>query len=290
MKILGTGLTGLIGSRIIEILSSTYHFDDIRSYRGDITEKDSLFSIVHSSKPDLILHLAAKSDVDACEEDAELFQQGETWRVNVEGTRNVVEAAQAINKPLIYVSTDFVFDGQDEKENGYTEEDLQNPINWYAKTKYEGEKIVQKASVPWIIMRLAFPYRSSFARNDFVRTIIEHLKKEEPISMVEDQIITPTFVDDIAHGLQILIEKRERGIYHVVGSESLSPFDAAIYIADVFGFQQGLIRKIARDVYFAGKAKRPFRLVINNDKIEKLGVHMKTFCEGLQEIKRQQFL
>src|SRR3989344_9155773 len=165
MKILGTGLTGLVGSRIVELLSDSYEFENISRNTGvDITDKEKIIEKIKSSDAAIVLHLAAKTDVDGCEKDKALGEIGDAWKINVEGTRNVADACRESRKKLIYVSTDFVFDGTRE---AYAEDDTPNPINWYGKTKYEGEKIVQNLLTPWLIVRIAYPYRASFAKLDF---------------------------------------------------------------------------------------------------------------------------
>lgn len=282
MKILGTGLTGLIGSRIVELLNGTYEFEFSNT---DITDKEAINGKINNSNASVVLHLAAKTDVDGCEKDRVLGVAGDAWKVNVEGTRNIAEACEKSNKKLIYISTDFVFDG--EKESEYSEEDKPNPVNWYAITKYEGEKIAQNSNLNWIIARLAYPYRANFQRKDFVRNLIHFFKNKEPLNMVTDHIMTPTFIDDIAFALDKLLKNNSKGIFHIVGNSFVSPYEAAVKIAEAFNFDRTLIKTITRQNFFKDRAPRPFRLAIKNDKIQKQGIKMKTFEEGLIEVRRQ---
>jgi len=283
MKILGTGLTGLVGSRIVELLSPKYEFENVSRSTGiDIENKENVLAKICTSDAQVVLHLAAKANVDGCEADKSLGESGEAWRINVEGTRNVADACVRANKKLIYISTDFVFDGT--KEN-YSEEDLPNPINWYAQTKFEGEKIVQNLNTPWIIARIAYPYRANFSKPDFFRAILNRLRNGESVLAVTDHIFTPTFVDDIALAMDVLMEGNSRGIFHVVGSQSLTPFDAANLIADEFKLDKTKISQTVRAEFFKNRASRPFQLSLKNDKISKLGVSMESFKDGLEEIK-----
>lgn len=302
MKILGTGLTGLVGSRFTELLSNAYEFEYINLENGiNILNKESVFDAISSSKASLVIHMAAKTNVDSCELDKkrdqeilELINQEDrepafineqtAWAVNVFGTQNIIDACRKTNKKIIYISTDFVFNGQ---KKSYEEDDMPSPINWYAKTKYEGEKLVQNSGLKYIIARTAYPYRALFERNDFVRAIIKKLEKHEELTMVTDQIIKPTFIDDFVNALDILIQKEETGIFHVVGSQSISPYDTAIKIAREFGLDETLISKTTRREYFMGKAPRPFCLNLKNDKIGRLGIEMSTFDKGIKEIKNQ---
>lgn len=284
MKILGTGLSGLVGSRIVELLSDRYKFEFLEV---DIADKIAVTKKIQASDASIVLHLAAKTDVDSCELDKESKGQGEAWSVNVLGTENVALACSGANKKLIYISTDFVFDGKNPPAGGYSEEKVPNPINWYGQTKYEGEKIVQDSNTQWVIVRIAYPYRAYFKRNDFVRSIISKLQRGEKITAITDHVMTPTFIDDIAVALDAIMQTDKIGIFHAVGDQFVTPFEAALNITKVFNLDVKFVGKITRGDYFRGKAPRPFNLSLNNAKIEKLGVKMRTFEEGLQEIKRQ---
>ena len=305
-KIIGTGLSGMVGSRIVDLLKDQYQFENLSLETGvDIKDKEQVKEKISKSTAQIILHLAAKTDVDSCEKDKKedikiLGHQdirkkqtyfkttNSAWAVNAIGTKNIVDACQDFNKKIIYISTDFVFDGKNLPVGGYTEEDKPNPINWYAQTKYEGEKVVKTSKVPYLILRIAFPFRAFFAqKKDFVRSVLEKLKKEEKIKAFSDQIITPTFIDDIAYALNLLIQKNAVGVYHLVGSQSLTPYKAICLIALQFNLDTKLVDCVRINDYYKNKASRPRKLVLRNDKIKKLGVKMRGFEEGIREIKNQ---
>ncbi len=287
MKIYTIGGSGLVGSRIVELLRDKYEFDDLSLTSGvDITNPDSLEIIKSDTDHDVVLHLAAKADVDGCEQDKPLGEEGQAYKINVGGTQNVAAACKIGKKKMIYISTDFVFNGDNTPEGGYTEDDTPLPLGWYAETKEKGEEVVKKAGIPYIIMRIAYPYRKEFeAKKDFVRAVAGRLEQGLPIKGITDHIFTPTFIDDLAPAIDALLRNDATGIYHVVGSQSLTPYDASMLIAKNFGYDTSLIGKTTRAEYFVGKAPRPFDLTMNNDKIEQLGVQMKTFEEGLLELK-----
>ncbi|MFH0864188.1 MAG: NAD(P)-dependent oxidoreductase [Candidatus Gottesmanbacteria bacterium] len=303
IKILGTGLTGLVGSRIVELLSDHCEFENLSLETGvDITNREQVKKRIVDSPARVILHLAAKTDVDGCENDREkdikilknndfdqqknIWQKEKTaWWINVEGTKNIVAAAKKSNKKMIYISTDFIFDGT---KDFYDENDIPNPVNWYGVTKYEGEKIIRKSGLSFLICRIAFPYRAKFAlRKDFLRGILEKLQAGQKLSLVKDEIITPTFIDDIANALDFLINKKATGIYHVVGSSSHTPLEIAYSITRLFSLDKELISETTRDLYFSGRASRPFSLILKNDKLKKLGITMSVFTDGLNKIKSQ---
>ena len=287
--IFNIGGNGLVGSRISELLSPQYSVINVGPTQGvDITDSESVLQAIKQTNFENIVLLAAKADVDGCEEDKELGEEGEAWKINVEGTKNVVEACRQFSKKLFYISTDFVFNGEKEIGEQYSEIDSPNPINWYAKTKYEGEKILQEKSENYCIIRIAYPYRSAFEqKKDFMRAIKGRLEQNLPVKAITDHYFTPTFIDDFVFALASLIEHDASGLYHVVGSQTLSPYDAALHIAETFNFDKNLISGTTRQEFFAGKAERPFNLSLNNAKITELGVKMKTFEEGLEEIKKQ---
>jgi dTDP-4-dehydrorhamnose reductase len=291
-----------VGSRLVELLGDAYEFEALSRAGGvDILNKEAVLGAILSSEAKLILHMAAKTHVDGCEtdklRDEEILglktsaeqenawiKEQTAWAVNVSGTQNIVEACQKTKKKIIFLSTDFIFDG---KKRSYSEEDEPDPINWYAKTKYEAEKLVQSSGLDYIIARIAYPYRAFFERNDFVRVLIEKLQKGEQLKMVTDHVMTPTFIDDIVNALDILIRLEQKGIFHVVGSQTITPHDGAIKIAKEFGLNETLISKTTRREYFAGKAQRPFCLHLKNDKIGKLGIEMSTFEKGIIEVRNQ---
>lgn len=302
IKITGTGLNGLVGSRIVECLNEIYDFTNIsRSTGVDITNAGQVNDAIIDSDADVVLHLTAKTDVDECEKDKEsdidklrdkeikVFENSDSaWAINVVGTQNIVDACKKTNKKLIYISTDFVFDGENTPEEGYAEDQIPNPINWYAKTKYEGEKIVTSSGLPFIIIRLAFPYGKPFEKKkDFVQAILSRLKNGQSINAVTDQIFMPTFIDDIAAAVDVLIKKNAEGLYHVVGSQELSPYEAALLIAKTFDLDASFISKTTREEFFKNRAKRPYKLLLKHDRIEQLGVKTRSFEEGLKEIKIQ---
>ncbi len=285
-RIFGIGTTGLVGSRIAQLLEGSYSISHHSSQTGfDITNPMSLLILHNDTTHNTVLHMAAKTDVDGCEKDKDLGEEGLAWKINVLGTQHIVDACKTTNKKLIYISTDFVFDGESTPVDGYTEDDTPSPINWYGVTKYEGERIVMESGLQFLILRIAYPFRKADSgKKDFVHAISDRLKVGEKIRAVTNHIMTPTFVDDIAIALKKLLDTGASGIYHVVGTEYITPFDVAVQIAMTFQFDLSLVEPVTREDFFRDRAPRPFNLSIENAKIERLGVKMRTFTEGLEEI------
>lgn len=286
-KIFTIGGSGLVGSRIIELLEEDYQITDLGISNGvDITKPETLEIIENDIEHEVVIQFAAKADVDDCEKDKPLGEEGAAFKINVTGTQNVVAACKMGEKKIIYISTDFVFDGLNTPEGGYTEEDTPHPLGWYAETKEKGEEVVKKAGIPYSIVRIAYPYRKEFeAKKDFVRAIKDRLSQGLSVKAVTDHIFTPTFIDDIALAIDALLKNEATGIYHVVGDQSLSPYEASLLVAKTFGYDVSLVEKTTREEFFAGRAPRPFDLTLDNAKIEKLGVTMKSLEEGLLEMK-----
>jgi len=288
VKILGTGLNGLIGSRITELLDNKYEFENIsRSTGVDIVNYESVLNAISSSDSKIVLHTAAHTDVKVAEKEKDLREESQCWKINVVGTQNVAKACSETGKKLIHVSTDMVIGGDNMPENGFGEDAQYNPLSFYAITKAQAEKVVQNLSTPWLIMRTAYPYRASFVKPDFVRFFKEWLFSGKKISVLEDRIISPTFIDDLAKALDALIEKDASGIYNTVGSQILSVYDAVILVAKAFNLDTNLVSKTTRKQFLVGRPPEPFSSALNNDKIRELGVEMNTLTQGLEIIKTQ---
>jgi dTDP-4-dehydrorhamnose reductase len=275
LKIALTGADGLVGSRIIELLKNDFEFIPLSQSSMDITNKEQVDSTLKNLDFDIFFHLAAYTNVPGAESNKELC-----FKINRDGTKNVFEAVNQKQKKFIYVSTDFVFDGINPP---YFEDSIPNPSSVYAYSKYEGEKIIDGNGM---IVRIAYPYRSSFElKKDFFRTFKSYLESGKTLSMITDSLMTPTFIDDIAYGLKYLFNNYSPKIFHLVGSESISPFDAALTVAEAFNLDKALIGKTTYEEYVKGKAKLPQFATIksrNNNFYQ-----MKGFKDGLEEIKKQ---
>ncbi len=291
IKVIGTGLSGLVGSRIIELLGEKYQLVDFSLASGIDILNNSLLEKAFDKHQDAkaVVHLAAFTDTNAAHEQRG-NKKGSCYQLNVIGTKNIVNQCQKHGQYLIHFSTDFVFSG--EKEGVYTEEDQPDPIDWYGQTKYEAEEAVLESDLSAAIVRIAFPYRAFYqAKLDVVRKIIEGLKEGNLYPMFTDQIITPTFIDDIAWALDRFLSNNDEGIFHVVGSESLSPYQLAQKIAQKFNFDTRLVKKGSLEDYQKSLPpdSRPWQknLALSNKKISSLGVVMSGVDEGLLKMKKQ---
>lgn len=287
MKILGTGLSGLVGSRVVELLSPTFIFEDLSLETGvDITNKESVDSFFAHSDAPWVFHLAAYTDVQGAEKEKSMGPESIAWKVNVLATGNIVENCRKLNKRLLYIDTDYAFDG---KKKEYTESDMPNPLGWYAKTKYEGAKLVQSLGPQGLVLRISNPYRAHpVGKKDFVHKMLERLQSNQQVTAPSDQLFAPTFIDDLAKAVSMLVNTQASGIYHAVGGKALSPFEAALLIAEVFSCDTSLVCKTTFAEMFSNRAPAPQYATLRDDKIQALGVTMRAFREGVLEVKKQE--
>ena len=287
MNILGTGLSGLVGSRVVELLSPSHTFTNLSLETGiDITDHSAVTAAIKTSDAPWIFHLAAYTNVQGAEQERDLGEKSAAWKVNVIATENIVEAASTYHKKVLYIDTDYAFDGT---QKSYSEEDVPSPLGWYARTKSEGAKRVLTLKDNALVVRIANPYRANpVGKTDFVHKMLERLTKNLGISAPSDQLFVPTFIDDVAAALHALLEASASGIYHVVGSTALSPYEAAHAIASEFGCDTNQITKTSFAQYFANRAPTPQFAALTNDKIRALGVTMHTFEEGLKIVHTQE--
>ena len=205
--------------------------------------------------------------------------------VNVQATQNIANICKKTGKHVLYISTDFVFDGAKEP---YLESDTPNPVSFYGQTKYEGEKRVADIGNLGLIVRLSFPYRKEkWKKMDFVHRIIEKFQSDGDITVPKGQRIVSTYIDDIAWGLKKLSMDNAYGVYHLVGSQALTNMEIAVKIATRFSFDEQKIHEVPFEAFYSGRAPRPFHAVLRNDKITKLGIRMSSFDEGLKLVQRE---
>jgi len=293
-KLLVTGLSGLLGSRIQSIASRWFDLVNLDITEGiDITNRDQFYEAVQSH-PDakVLVHLAAFTDVSRAYAQTD-DKEGPCYRINVIGTENVAWACSQNDLHLIHISTDFVFDGR--KEGSYVETDMPNPIEWYGRTKWMAEEAARRTNDRTII-RLAFPYVAGPApRPDVIQNIYNKLLEGQELNLFTDQITTPTFADDIANGIAALARVRPAGeLFHLVGSSSLTPFDLGLKIARVFNFDESKIHPSSIEEYMK-KDPRPRhrRLQLSNAKwtafAQRQGLNKPlTIDEGLARVVQAQ--
>jgi dTDP-4-dehydrorhamnose reductase len=291
--VLVTGANGFVGQHLVtSLLERNYavlatgkgpaRFDINRPgliYRdADITDPVALQSIIEQEKPGIIIHSAAMSQVDDCEKN-----QPEAHFVNVEATARLLLDAEEHSRFFIFLSTDFVFDGE---KGYYSEEDETNPINWYGHTKLEAEAIVQTSGIPWAIVRtcLVFGEAPAGGRNTIFSWIRNSLKEGKSIKVVDDQWRTPTYVKDLVAGIIAIVEKQATGIWHISGEDSVTPYQLAVRIAEKGGWPTDQLERVTAST-FQQAGKRPPKTGFSIDKArEQLGFQPLSLDAALAEL------
>lgn len=293
MKILVTGSNGLLGQKLTALLGNHPHHTLVRTSRTsqegapgdwfpmDITDANSVKSVIDAVKPDAVIHAAAMTMVDDCEQ-----QREACWKANVDGTRNVLQACSEIGTHVIHVSTDFIFDGS---TGPLAEEAEPGPVNFYGESKLEAERLVMKYSGDWAILRTVLVYglTPDRSRSNIVLWVKNNLEAGKPIRVVDDQWRTPTLAEDLAMGCVLAAEHHATGIYHVSGPEMLTPYDMAMQTAAYFGLDNSLITR-TDSTQFTQPAKRPLRTGFIIDKARRAwGYAPRSFREGIAVMQSQ---
>lgn len=267
-RILITGANGLLGQALVARMSRFPEYDvlatgrdDAPRFRGsscgyaplDITKPSEVKALFNDFTPNVVVNCAAMTEVDRCDE-----ERSACWAVNARAVQHLAEQCQEHGARLVQVSTDFVFDGED---GPYREDARPNPVNYYGRSKLAAENAARGAGMSkWAIVRTILLYGTGRAlgRSNFVLWLLDELMNGNPVHIVTDQWRTPTYVEDLAIGIERLVHYEKTGVYHLSGRELLSIYDFALTVADVFGQDPSLIHPVTSD-YFDTAAPRPPR-------------------------------
>jgi dTDP-4-dehydrorhamnose reductase len=290
MIILITGANGFLGHYLVQKLLPSGHTivatgkggsmliqkaDNLVYTSLDFTDSFQVHDVFEKFQPDIIVHAGAMANVDACEK-----EQWQAHVVNVEGTLNLLANAEEIKAHLIFISTDFVFDGE---SGPYDETSLTNPVNFYGKTKRDAEEAVKEYSFEWTIVRTVLIYGNNLTgRDNIVTAVRKKLLAGETYAAVDDMIRTPTYVEDLAKGIVAIIEKMKKGVYHLSGKDILTPYQMAIKTAEYLHLDASLVKRISTSDLQAN-TKRPKQTVFLLDKAKReLDYEPVSFEEGLK--------
>lgn len=267
-KVLVFGGSGLVGSEFVDLYSNVFEIKSPQSSEVDILKKDQVVKVVEDFKPDTMINFAAFTQVEKAEEEKG-DKNGICYLINAIGAKIIAEVCKGFNKKLIHISTEYVFDGI--KENApYTEEDKPKPINWYGATKLFGEDFVLDSGCRAIVARISMPFSGFyFEKKDVARFFLGELRAGKEIKAIEDQMVTPTFVNDIADALKVLVDSESRGIYHVSSTDSVTPLEFAKTIAELFHLDYSLISAMKLDEYNKTKKAKLLKFSwLNPEKFE----------------------
>ena len=308
LKVLITGSSGMLGMDLAKELRKDYDVfgvDLVRSiYKADITNRQSIASVIKEVSPDIVIHTAALTDVDGCERDKK-----KAYRINSDGTKNVALACKSVGAVLVYISTDFVFDGK--KKRPYLESDKTGPLGVYADSKLRGEAAVKKVLKKYFILRTSWLYgkngknfvahkandrsRHKICKANFVDTIVAKAKGLGCLKVVDDQVGSPTYTIDLAKAIHRLIDKAstqyarrdtQYGVYHITNLKSVSWYEYARTIVKLAKVRAEVL-PISSDE-LDRPAKRPAMSVLDNSKFMRFtGYKMRDWKTALKEYLRK---
>jgi dTDP-4-dehydrorhamnose reductase len=296
MKILITGSNGLLGQKLVQLITREGKHELIATARGenrlpfekgyifeslDITKEAEIEAIVKKHQPEVIINTAAMTNVDQCETERE-----DCWELNVTAVEYLIKASKKHNAFLLQLSTDFIFDG----ENGpYDEEAEANPVSYYGESKLAAEQLILESKIDWAIARTVLVYgiAQDMSRSNIILWVKKSLEEGKEIQVVDDQWRTPTLAEDLAKGCLLIAEKKAKGIFNISGDDLLTPYEMAVKTANFFKLPQSSMTK-TDSTKFKQTAKRPPKTGFILDKAKKeLGYQPHTFEEGIKVLADQ---
>lgn len=292
-RIVIVGANGTLGQRLFEFYSSLndvellpasieeeFVFDSQSYIQLDISNRNEVKKIIYDFCPDFIINAAAFTNVDKCESERET-----AWKINVKGVEYLSEAARVLDSHLIHISSDYIFDG---KNGPYSENDIPNPLGYYARTKLASENVLKISGTKNTIIRTNVLYGTAkYSRPDFVKWVVDSVRSGKEIKIVDDQFNNPTFIDDLVQAINRIIELRKEGLYNIGGSEVLSRFDFTMLIADFFNLDKSLIKRIKTED-LKQPARRPLKSGLITIKAQsELGYKPHSIINSLELMKKE---
>ncbi|MBI1805236.1 MAG: dTDP-4-dehydrorhamnose reductase [Ignavibacteriae bacterium] len=294
-RILITGSNGLLGQKIVELLSRSTNYnllltskqeqsvfdDETLPYRQlDVSDKHEVRKVIDEIEPDIIVNTAAMTNVDKCE-----TERDAAWHANVMSVENLAYSAKLVGAHIIHISTDYVFDG---KNGPYDELVRPNPLSYYGRTKLASENVLRTSGIPHTIVRTMVLYGIGFGvKMNFALWLLRELSEGRTARVVDDQIGNPTLADDLAYALIKIMELGRTGLYHISGPDLASRYAFARALADVFEFDQRMITPI-KTGSLKQPASRPLKSGFITLKAETdLGMKMSGMKQGLTVLRNQ---
>jgi dTDP-4-dehydrorhamnose reductase len=295
MRILITGANGLLGQKLVALLQQQRDVYTIATARSpivqalsngefhtlDITQQEEVDTVISKSKPDVIIHTAAMTQVDQCETEQEACILN-----NVTAVQYLINACSKNKVRLIHISTDFIFDGS---YGPLDEHAAPNPINFYGESKLRAEQLIKASTIDWCILRTVLVYgvTQDMSRSNIILWVKKSLEEGKQINVVNDQWRTPTLAEDLAMGCFLAASKNASGITNISGKDFMTPFDMALQTADFFSLNKSLINE-ANSLTFSQPARRPLKTgFIITKATQELGYNPHSFVEGLQILANQ---
>lgn len=296
MKILVTGSNGLLGQKLVHQLSTDPEVELVATARGanrlnkqegyvyhsmDISNLNEVLDVFEQEKPDVVIHTAAMTHVDQCEED-----KAGCEKLNVEAVQYIIAACSTFNCHLVHLSTDFIFNGE---EGPLSEEAVPEPLSFYGESKLRAEQLIQASTVPAAILRTVLVYgvAENMSRSNIVLWAKGALEKGDPIKVVDDQYRTPTLAEDLAQGCILAAKQKAKGVYNISGADFFCIIDMVREIARFWDLDENLIKPLDSSTLNQA-AKRPPKTGFIIDKAQReLAYKPHSFKEGLAIVSEQ---
>ncbi len=297
MKILVTGANGLLGQKLVSLIVERGEHELIATGRGenrnplyqekytyttmDVADEASVQGVFDKYKPQVVIHTAAMTNVDQCEDEREAC-----WQLNVHAVEYLIASCAKHNCFLLHLSTDFIFDGAD---GPYDEDAVANPVSYYGESKLASEELLIKSNIQWAIARTVLVYgiAHDMSRSNIILWVKKSLEEGKEINVVNDQWRTPTLAEDLAVGCYLIATKKAEGIFNISGKDFLSPYDMAVKTANYFKLDKSNLNETDGSK-FSQKAKRPPKTGFIIDKARKvLGYEPHSFEEGIALLHTQ---
>jgi len=276
-RILVIGAKGMLGRDLVETLRTSFPGDEITGWdveEIDIQEERSTVTRIKNLEPGVIVNVAAYTDVDGCE-----LNEKKAFAINAEGVKHVALGAVRCGAKVVTLSTDYIFDGK--KGSPYVEEDPPNPLNVYGRSKWKGEQYVQELAKDPLIIRTQWLY-GKHGKN-FVASILRQAREKASLSVVNDQIGSPTYTVDLSHAIALLIERKARGIFHVANNDSCTWYHYARRILELSGIEGAKVVPVSSKE-LAYPAVRPAYSVLDTQKLKReAGLTLRPWTEALKD-------
>jgi len=289
LKILVVGSNGLLGEGILHIANKTNHNivptyfekkDHVQKLKLDIRDEHQVNNLLTKIEPDVVINASSITNPELCKENPE-----NAYLTNVDGVKNLAKTCNMLGSYFIQLSTEYVFDG---KNGPYTELDKPNPISIYGKTKYISEKTTLAINSDFCIARTAMLFGWSKTKSNLATYTISKLRNKENIKVIDDQIVSPSYNNNIGEMLIEIGEKKLSGIHHVSGASIVSRYEFALKLANIFHLNDSLIEPISINK-IGWKAKRPLQCGLLINKISRiLATKSLTIEESIDRMMREE--
>ena len=273
IRLLVTGSSGQFGQEFCKLQSTRYEIIGMSRKDADISNPKQVKAVINKIRPQIVVHTAAITDVDACEDNPDL-----AMKVNCAGAENVARAAKEMGVPIVHFSTDYVFDGT--KLSAYIESDITCAISHYGKSKLAGENAIKDGNSNWTIIRTSLVY--SEHRRNFVKSIITQAVSGKELRVVDDQFSSPTWTKDIVDQTMKIIESNQTGLFHVASKGETSRYEFARLILKILKIDAAV--EPVTSEQRPRLAKRPGRSTLKSERLGAFGIDlMRPYNEAIEQ-------